>query len=61
MKRVSVKLTHAWPTEAGLRRPQEGVITVTAAEAEAIEAAKAGEIVGEEPESEAKGKAKTGG
>lgn len=45
MDMVSVQLNTPWPTAAGLRRPQEGVISVSAAEAEKIKAAKAGKIL----------------
>ncbi len=48
MEKVSVKLTSPWPTAAGLRRPQEGIITVSAEEAEKIKTAKAGKIIARE-------------
>ena len=42
MQMVLVELARPWDTPAGLRRPQEGPITVTAEEAEKIVAAGAG-------------------
>lgn len=45
MEMVSVQLNTPWPTAAGLRRPQEGPITVSAEEAKKIKAAGAGKIM----------------
>ena len=42
---VLVELSRAWETPAGLRRPQEGPITVTAEEAERIVEAGAGAVI----------------
>lgn len=47
MDYVSVELSQAWPTKQGLRRPQEGPITVTAAEGKKIEEAACGKILGQ--------------
>ena len=57
MKQVSVKLSRPWMTEAGLRRPMEGPIRVSATEAKKIEAEKAGKII-DEPKPEPKFKPK---
>jgi hypothetical protein len=53
MDTVSVMLNQAWPTEQGLRRPQEGVITVSQSVADDIVAASAGEILSDSEITEA--------
>ena len=45
MDKVSVQLSTPWPTPAGLRRPQEGPISVSAEEAKKIKEARAGKIL----------------
>lgn len=45
MASVSVLLKQPWPTALGLRRPQEGPIMVSQADADAILEAEAGEII----------------
>lgn len=55
MDHVNVTLNRPWPTAKGLRRPEEGAIPVTEAEATRIVDEKAGEIL-EEPKSPSKAK-----
>lgn len=55
MDYVNVTLNRPWPTEKGLRRPEEGAIPVSKAEAERIVDQKAGEIV-DEPKSPSRAK-----
>ena len=45
METVTVALSSPWPTLLGLRRPQEGLIQLPAADADAVVAAGAGQIV----------------
>lgn len=49
MKKVQVQLSVPRHIDGKLRRPEEGAIPVSADEAEAIEKAKAGEILSDEP------------
>lgn len=61
MDKVTVQLTSAWPTDQGVRRPQEGLIEVSAEDAERIVETGCGTIVVDEeadPAPKAKAKAK---
>lgn len=57
MSQVAVKLTSAWPTAAGLRRPVEGIIHFSEKEAEQIVAAGCG-VLADDAGSAKKGKPK---
>ena len=60
METVTVRLTSAWPTDRGLRRPIEGPIPFPADEAERIVETGCGEIV-EDGEAEPAAKPKIKG
>ena len=45
MEKVTVEINRPWPTKQGLRRPEQGPISVTKSEADHIVREKAGKII----------------